>query len=123
MDDLANQLIEAQTKATPKDQYGLTIPPANRTQEFYDYLVERALKASPDLHTEYGDLRDGSAVILPENRANLAAITKYYDYIPSQWVVYIYEQLHLHAPHLDRSKLQITPHLLWNYTTQKLERI
>lgn len=122
MDDLADQLIKAQTNVIPKDPYGLTIPPA-RTQEFYDYLVERALRASPNLHTEYGALRDGSALILPESRANLAAITKYYDHIPSQWVVYIYEQLHLRAPHLDRSKLQITPHLLWNYTTQKLERI
>lgn len=122
MDDLADQLIAAQVKAIPKDQLGLTIPPP-RTQEFYDYLVERALRTSLGLFTEYGLLHDGPSTIAQEDGATLAALTKYYDHIPSQWRVYIYEQLHLRAPHMDRSKLQITPHLLWNYVTQRLERI
>lgn len=122
MNDLADQLIEAQTKAIPKDQYGLIIPPT-KTQEFYDYLVQRALVATPALYTYLGRLYNGPAVVLQEDRANLASLIKYYDYIPSQWQVYIYEQLHLKAPHLDRTKIRITPHLLWNYETQKLERI
>lgn len=123
--DLADQLIAAnqeQEKSTPEiDELGLPLPRVHTNRAKYTYLVARAFRRNPHLHTRHNrtQLWNSHTLIQP-TLEDIARLTDWVDELPKQAIVYIYDKCKELAPQLDEDIIAITPRLAWSFKEQRL---
>lgn len=123
--DLASQLIEANKKEEKEeiqiDELGLPLPQKKTEEAHYAYLTARALFLNKHLYTRNNktELWNSYDKINPTEE-DMVRLTKCYERIPKQGIIYIYDRLRELVPYLDESKIAITPTLLWDIEKQEL---
>lgn len=112
---LADQIISAKSGPSYSvDELG--VPDAVKN---IDYYVARAIKLNPYLHTENGVLLNVHTEVLPKT-ADIVVLTKSLK-MTANMAVLIHARLVELVPKLSEACIAITPHLLWNRETGKLE--
>lgn len=125
MDDLADQLIaaneEQHTQSPEIDELGIPLPIPQTNRAHYNYLVARAFKRNPHLHTRHDrtQLWNSHDLIQPTVE-DISRLADWVDPLPKQAIVYIYDKIKELAPQLDDDIIVITPHLAWSFKEQKL---
>lgn len=123
--DLADQLIAANEQEREEqieiDELGIPLPQVDTNRARYNYLVARAFKRSPHLHTRHNrtQLWNSHTLIQP-TLEDIARLTDWVDKLPTQAIVYIYDKCKELAPQLDEDIIAITPRLAWSFKEQKL---
>lgn len=122
--DLADQLIAANEKQQHTiqiDELGIPLPQVHTKRAHYNYLVARAFRRNPHLHTRHNrtQLWNSHTLIQP-TLEDMARLTDWVDKLPPQAIVYIYDKCKELAPQLDNDIIAITPHLAWSFKEQKL---
>ena len=122
--DLASQLIEIteqHQQGVQVDELGIPLPQPQTNRAQYNYLVARAFKLNPYLHTRHDrtELWNGHTFIKPDID-DIARLTNWVDSLPRQAIVYVYDKMKELAPELDEDIIAITPHLAWSFKEQKL---
>lgn len=122
--DLASQLIEANKREEEKvqiDELGIPLPRKKTNEAHYAYLTARALFLNKHLYTRDNktQLWNSHDKIRPIEE-DIVRLTKCYERIPKQGIIYIYDRLRELVPYLDESKIAITPTLLWDIEKQEL---
>ena len=121
--DLADQLIAAnQTKSTPEvDELGIPLPIPQTNRAHYTYLVARAFRRNPHLHTRHNRTQVwNSHTLIQPTLEDIARLTDWVDPLPRQAVIFIYDKIKELAPQLDEDIIAITPRLAWSFKEQRL---
>ena len=124
--DLADQLIAANEEEHKEediqvDELGIPLPIPQTNRARYNYLVARAFKRNPHLHTRHDrtQLWNSHTIVRP-TLEDIARLTDWVDNLPRQAVVYIYDKCKELAPPLSEDMIAITPRLAWSFKEQKL---
>ena len=123
--DLAEQLIAAnqeQEKSAPEiDELGIPLPIPQTNRAHYTYLVARAFKRNPHLHTRHNRTQVwNSHTLIQPTLEDIARLTDWVDKLPPQAIIFIYDKIKELAPPLDEDIIAITPRLAWSFKEQKL---
>ena len=118
--DLADRIIRGAKDKLTHDELGL---PFNAKGEI-DYLVARIIMRNPDLYVDPVDDKFyiGTREVTMTQNKLVELANSYNDWCKAgRWPLVI-NRLREFAPRLDRSKLQISEHLLWDYDEHKIIR-
>lgn len=118
--DLADRIIRGAKDRDTHDELGL---PLNAKGEV-DYLVARILMRNPDLYIDPLDNKfyiGTHEVTMTQNKL-VELANSYNDWCKGGRWPLIVNRLREFTPRLDRSKLYISEHLMWDYDKHRLIR-
>lgn len=121
--DLADQLIAANEQPSPPeiDELGIPLPIPQTKRAHYNYLVARAFKRNPHLHTRHDRTQVwNSHTLIQPTLEDISRLADWVDPIPRQGVIYIFDKIKELAPQLNDDIIAITPRLAWSFKEQKL---
>lgn len=126
--NLADKLIarteeRRQEETQQVDELGIPVPRDNKGRARLNYLTARAIVRNPHLYTATVGGRVKLYNAHEEVRSNVECISSLCDWwepMTPQGRFYIYKRLSELVPKLDRSKIAITPNLLWDIENHKL---
>lgn len=112
-----------QEAAQQVDELGIPVPRDNKGRALLNYLTARAIVRNPHLYTASVGGRVRLYNAHEEVRTNVESISSLCDWwepMTPQSRFYIYKRLSELVPKLDRSKIAITPDLLWDIENHEL---
>lgn len=116
MDNLADQLYEANQEHTDEiDEIGLPLPRVRNMYTHYEYLTARCFYLNPHLHTRPDGNLYNSHVLVQPTLDDIAQLANWFDRLPRQAVLYVYNRIKELAPRLDPNIIAITPTLGWDF--------
>lgn len=133
--DLAERVIQANEdeviktlEPSPDDYYEddmgyLVEKDIRRDRErFARYVYMRCRRLNPKLYTNKGVLYNSHAIIRSTS-LEIAKLANMAEPILSTQAAWVYRRLEDTVPHLDESKIEISPGVLWDYNTLEIEEI
>lgn len=118
--DIADRIIEQNKKDTRPntDEFGLPLAHVNEL----DYLVARVFFRNPDIYLDPDDnkLYLGRRQVQESARTAVELADHYNDWCKGNRWPMVFNRIKHFAPRLDKSKLYIADHLLWDIEKQEL---
>lgn len=119
MDDLADQLYEANQAENGTgvqiDELGIPLPQIKNLHTHYEYITARCFKRNPHLHVRPdGELYNSHTRVNP-TLDDIVQLANWFDRLPRQAVLYVYNRIKELAPRLDPNIIAITPTLGWDF--------